>query len=435
LSKKEHSFLKFDREHVWHPYATMQDPVEVHHVVGASGIHIELASGQKLIDGMSSWWACIHGYNNEQINMALTRQLEKMSHVMFGGMTHDPAVLLAQKLLEITPEPLNKVFFSDSGSISVEVAIKMAYQYWHSKGNLKKKKLMTIRHGYHGDTFGAMSVCDPHTGMHGIWQGVLQNQIFIDAPPMGYNSPLDPRWVKNCNHALEQNHSEIAAIILEPVVQGAGGMRIYAPAYLKTLRELCDTWNVLLIFDEIATGFGRTGALFGCNHAAVTPDIMCLGKAMTGGYMTQAATLCTEKVSDGISAGTQPVLMHGPTFMANPLACAASIASISALCAMNWQEKVASIERVLKEYLEPARALPTVSDVRVLGAIGVLELTGSVNMTAIQRLVLETGVWLRPFGRLVYTMPPFIAPPEDITKIAQAMIAIASDEGVFLDVN
>ena len=412
--------LAFDKKHIWHPYTGMIDPLPVYPVVSASGVTLKLSDGRELIDGMSSWWAVIHGYNHPVLNNALQNQLEQMSHVMFGGLTHLPAIEISKLLIDITPSRLETIFLCDSGSISVEVAIKMAIQYWFSRGFLDKKKLLTIRSGYHGDSFGAMSVCDPVTGMHEIFQTVLPSQYFAKAPTCDYNT-YNPDDVTCMKKMLENHHQSIAAIILEPIVQGAGGMRFYCPEYLKQIRSLCDEYDVLLIADEIATGFGRTGRLFACEHANITPDIMCLGKALTGGYMTMAATLTTRKISDQISTGNPGVFMHGPTFMANPLACAVALANIKLLMSSPWKIQIANIEKQLKQELMSLADHSQVADVRVLGAIGVVELKSPVNMADIQQKFVDLGVWLRPFGRLVYTMPPYIIDTSDLSRITYAM--------------
>lgn len=414
--------VAFDREHIWHPYAPMPASVPVHPVVSASGVRIRLADGRELIDGMSSWWAAIHGYRHPVIDAAIASQLEDMAHVMFGGLTHRPAVRLAELLLGIVPEPLTKVFFADSGSVSVEVAIKMALQYQRSRGRVDRSRLFTVRGGYHGDTFGAMAVCDPVGGMHTLFTGVLPEHVFAPPPPAG----PDPAYAAELRRLVEAYAGELAAIIVEPVVQGAGGMRFYDPSHLRTLRALADEHDLPLIFDEIATGFGRSGKLFGCEHAGVDPDIMCVGKAMTGGYLTMAATLCTDRVARGIGEGEAGVLMHGPTYMANPLACAAATASIGLLMERDWRSEVAGIEGALTEGLAPARDLPGVTDVRVLGAIGVIETAEPVDVAAAQETVMARGVWLRPFRNLIYTMPPYICAPEEISAITEAMLAAAA---------
>jgi adenosylmethionine---8-amino-7-oxononanoate aminotransferase len=424
----DNNFLEFDREHIWHPYTSMQNPLPVYPVSSAKGVRITLQDGRELIDGMSSWWAAIHGYNNPELNKAAHDQINSMSHVMFGGLTHKPAVELAQLLISITPDPLQKVFFCDSGSVAVEVAIKMAIQYWSAMGSGKKQRLLTVRSGYHGDTFGAMAVCDPESGMHNLFNDILPRHYFADMPMAGYNDQWNEKYIQGFKDILTERHENIAAIILEPIVQGAGGMRFYSPMYLKRVRELADEFNVLLILDEIATGFGRTGTMFACEQADVSPDIMCVGKALTGGYMSLAATLTTEKVSDGISSGESGSFMHGPTFMANPLACSVALASVRLLLSSPWRERIKWIEGQLKEGLAGCANLPQVRDVRVLGAIGVVELKQQVNMEIVQEKFVNRGVWLRPFGRLVYTMPPYIIDREDLIRITSAITEVAGEE-------
>lgn len=416
--------LNLDREHVWHPYSAMGGSQPVYQVVSAEGVRLRLADGRELIDGMSSWWCAIHGYNHPVMNRALESQLKAMAHVMFGGLTHQPAVALAARLVELTPAPLQSVFFADSGSVAVEVAMKMAIQYWHARGESGKQHFLALRRGYHGDTFGAMSVCDPVTGMHGLFNEVLAQQFFVESPSCRFGEPCEDHDVESLSRQLAAHAGEIAAVILEPVVQGAGGMRFYAADYLRRVRELCDQHGVLLIHDEIATGFGRTGKLFACEHAAVVPDIMCVGKALTGGYLSLAATLTTERVSETISAGEPGLFMHGPTFMANPLACAAGLASIDLLLNSPWQERIAKIEQGLREGLEPCRGLPQVMDVRVLGAIGVVELAVPVDMQTVQSQFVEAGVWVRPFGELVYLMPPYVIDQSDLRKLTAAVTAV-----------
>ena len=414
--------LKLDQAHVWHPYGPMPGTQEPLLVSGAEGVRLTLADGRELVDGMSSWWAAIHGYRHPVLDAAVTEQLGRMSHVMFGGLTHEPAIRLATKLVEITPAELQHVFLCDSGSVSVEVAVKMCMQYWRSQGRPEKRRMLTWRGGYHGDTFTPMSVCDPVGGMHSLWHGILPEQVFVDSPP----AELNTAYIQQVSDTIEQHAHELAAIIVEPVVQGAGGMRFHDPRYLHVLRELAYTHDVLLVFDEIATGFGRTGELFGADHANVSPDVMCLGKSLTGGYLTMAATLCTSRVADGISKGEVPVLAHGPTFMGNPLASAVSLASIDLLLSQDWKREVARIENGLKNGLAPARDLPAVKDVRVLGAIGVVQLHEPVDMTRATKAAVDAGVWLRPFRDLIYTMPPFISTDDDIATICQGVIAAAS---------
>ncbi|TWP50284.1 adenosylmethionine--8-amino-7-oxononanoate transaminase [Lentzea tibetensis] len=412
--------LKLDQAHVWHPYGPMPGTQEPLLVESAEGVRLRLADGRELIDGMSSWWAAIHGYRHPVLDEAVRAQVGRMSHVMFGGLTHEPAIRLAARLVELTR--MDHVFLCDSGSVSVEVAIKMCLQYWRSQGRPEKRRLLTWRGGYHGDTFNPMSVCDPDGGMHALWRGVLPEQVFADAPPVS----LETSYVQHLSDLIEEHASELAAVIVEPVVQGAGGMRFHDPRYLHVLRELCLTHDVLLVFDEIATGFGRTGELFGMDHAGISPDVLCVGKALTGGYMTMAAALCTSRVADGISRGEVPVLAHGPTFMGNPLAAAVSLASIELLLSQDWQCEVRRIEQGLHAGLAPARELPGVADVRVLGAIGVVQLDHQVDMARATKAAVDAGVWLRPFRDLIYTMPPYVSTDDDVAAICQAVIAAAS---------
>ena len=412
--------LDFDRRHIWHPYTSMTDPLPVYPVESASGVRIRLVDGRELIDGMSSWWCAIHGYNHPELNKAARLQLERTAHVMFGGLTHEPAIELARTLIDITPEGLEHVFFSDSGSVSVEVAIKMAIQYWGALRRPEKHRLLTIRGGYHGDTFGAMSVCDPVTGMHESFRRVLPQHIFVDRPESRVDEPLSTEDAERIDSALTNHHHELAAVVLEPVVQGAGGMWFYSPEYLARVAELCTELDVLLIADEIATGFGRTGRLFACEHANVEPDILCLGKALTGGYMSLAATLTNTRVARGISADGG-VLMHGPTFMANPLACAVARKSIDLLQAGPWRSRVGDIEGQLQRELGAFREHAAVRDVRVFGAIGVVQTHEPVPVADLQRVFVEREVWIRPFADLIYLMPPYIMGAEDLACLTSAI--------------
>lgn len=427
----EREILAYDRAHLWHPYTGMADPLPVRAVASASGVRLRLHDGRELVDGMSSWWAAIHGYGHPVLVRALGEQARVMAHVMFGGLTHAPAVELARLLVELTPGPLTRVFFADSGSVSVEVAIKMAHQYWLSRGETGRTRLMTVRGGYHGDTFQAMSVCDPVTGMHHAFEGVVARQVFAPAPGPAFGQPWDEAHAAGFARLLRAHAGELAAVILEPVVQGAGGMRFYSPDYLRRVRELCDETGVLLIADEIATGFGRTGRLFACQWADVAPDILCLGKALTGGTMTLAATLATDHVADTISGGRLGTLMHGPTFMANPLACAVALASVRLLLDSPWQQRVAAVEAGLRRGLAPCAGLDTVADVRVLGAIGVVETRRPVDMAAIQDFFVSRGVWVRPFGRLVYLMPPYCIGPDDLERLTSAVARAVAREELF----
>ena len=413
--------VALDRAHVWHPYGPMPGRIDPLVVESASGVRLRLADGRELVDGMSSWWAAIHGYRNPVLDKALADQAGRMSHVMFGGLTHEPAVRLATTLAEVTPGSLQHVFLCDSGSVSVEVAVKMALQHWRSLGRPEKRRLMTWRGGYHGDTFHPMSVCDPDGGMHSLWRGVLPTQVFADAPPAAFEHD----YVAHLAAAVESHADELAAVIVEPVVQGAGGMRFHDPRYLHVLRELTLAHDVLLIFDEIATGFGRTGTLFAADQASVAPDIMCVGKALTGGYLSMGATLCTPAVADGISRGEVPVLAHGPTFMGNPLSSAVANASVELLLSQDWQSTVKRIEAELLAGLAPARSLPGVRDVRVLGAIGVVQLDHEVDMAAATAAAVAEGVWLRPFRDLIYTMPPYVTEPSDLARITAGVLAAA----------
>lgn len=420
------AMIALDKQHIWHPYASMIEPPPVYPVVSAQGVRLKLADGRELIDGMSSWWSAIHGYNHPILNQAASDQLSQMSHVMFGGITHPAAVKLAKLLVDITPPSLDKVFFSDSGSVAVEVAIKMAIQYCYARGQKQKHKLLSLRTGYHGDTFGAMAVCDPVTGMHQLFSDVLPLHYFADTPRCAFDSDCTDNDIKSLQQLIEQHHGELAAVILEPIVQGAGGMNFYSPQYLKRVRQLCDEFDVLLIADEIATGFGRTGKLFACEHADIEPDILCLGKCLTGGYLSMAVTLCSDKVATGVCDSEAGALMHGPTFMANPLACAIAFASIELLISQPWQRVVKNLETQLEQGLAPARACDQVADVRVLGSIGVIEMKEAVDMNRIQQQLVDQGIWLRPFGKLVYTIPPYVMNDADLASLTAAMVEVVA---------
>lgn len=411
---------------MWHPYSAMHSDLPVFPVKSAQGVRLTLHDGRSLIDGMASWWCVIHGYNHPVLNAALQAQVQDMAHVMFGGLTHAPAVELAELLVQITPAPLQHVFFADSGSVSIEAAMKMAIQYWKACGKPSKTRFVSPRNGYHGDTLHAMSVCDPVTGMHSLFADVLPQQFFVARPQPAFEGVFETAHVTELRDTLEQHSDQIAALILEPIVQGAGGMRFYSPDYLRAARELCDRFDVLLIADEIATGFGRTGRIFACEHAQISPDIMTLGKALTGGYMTLAAVLTTEQVSRTIAGGSPGLFMHGPTFMANPLACSVALSSVRLLLQNNWQAEVQRIEIGLRQGLAVAADLALVSEVRVLGAIGVIELHHPVELRSVQPLFVERGVWVRPFGKLVYLMPPFVMSDNDLACLCAATVDVVS---------
>ena len=421
--------LDFDKEHIWHPYTSLKDPLPVYQVKSAKGVYIQLSDGTQLIDGTASWWACIHGYNHPQLNRAIESQLKSMAHVMFGGFTHEPAVLLAKKLQEITPLGLDKIFFCDSGSVSVEVGMKMALQYFACQGKKQKSKFLTSRFGYHGDTTGAMSVCDPVSGMHHLFKDFLPHHLFGPAFPLGFDKPIDDEILNDYKELIEKHTHELAAFIIEPVVQGAGGMRIYNPRYLTEIKALCEVNDILFIADEIATGFGRTGALFASSLANISPDIMCLGKGLSGGYMSFAATLCSKKLADTISSKPPGVFMHGPTFMGNPLACAVSLESIQLLESSRWKEQISRIEKTLLEHLH---SIKTASDIRILGSIGVVEFSKNVNVAEAQKFVVSKGAWIRPFRKLVYIMPPYIIEEKELISLIDSIKEMAQIEECFL---
>jgi adenosylmethionine-8-amino-7-oxononanoate aminotransferase len=424
--------LDFDKKHIWHPYTSTLNPLSCYPVVSAKGVHLTLEDGTELVDGMSSWWSTIHGYNHPKLNAALQSQSEKMSHVMFGGITHQPAIDVSKKLLQLAPDNMEHIFLADSGSVAVEVSLKMALQYWHARGE-RRPKFLTLSHGYHGDTFAAMSVTDPNNSMHSLYKGFLPEHIFADSPKIGFWDEWNEADISDFKSKMEAHHSEVAAVILEPIVQGAGGMRLYHPTFLKRVRELCDQYGVLLILDEIATGFGRTGKLFASEHANIQPDIMCVGKALTGGYMTLSATLTSKHVADTVCGGEAGCFMHGPTFMGNPLACAVASASLDIVASNEWQSQVSSIESLFAELLPTLTRYSNVKDVRWLGAIGVVETHKAVNMEVIQKHFVEQGVWIRPFGKLIYIMPPYISQPEHIERLVGAISGALDKPDCFIE--
>ncbi|PKH57023.1 adenosylmethionine--8-amino-7-oxononanoate transaminase [Shewanella sp. Choline-02u-19] len=418
--------LEFDKNHLWHPYTSMENALPAFGVVSAEGVELTLQNGDKLIDGTSSWWACVHGYSHPKIVAAMQQQTQQLSHVMFGGITHRPAIELARMLVDMTSEHLTKVFLADSGSIAVEVSMKMALQYWQGKAKPDKQKILTVKSGYHGDTFAAMSVCDPDGGMHTMFGELVTKQLFAPAPTSCFGDTFDPEELVSISDMFENNHQQIAAVLIEPIMQGAGGMRFYHPEYLTALRRLCDKYDVLLILDEIATGFGRTGKLFAYEHANIEADILCLGKALTGGYISLAATMCSDKVAKGVSDSPAGVFMHGPTFMGNPLACSAAIASLELINQQQWQTQVSSIESQMKSELADAKAFSNVVNVRVLGAVGVLEMNSTLNTAELQQQFVDLGVWIRPFSNLIYIMPPYTISASQLSKLTAAMKTVAS---------